>query len=141
MVEAAVIISVLLMLILGMIDLGIAVMRYNSISQAAREAARQAMVHGALSPSSWNGGPWGPAKVSTTASAGSVPVVGAVRPYLFTVDDLDGTTIQVEWPDGSNEPGKRVRVTVSTPYHPMFTFILGNPSITLQATSTVIIAH
>jgi Flp pilus assembly protein TadG len=138
--ETAVVVLVFLILVLGMLDLGIGVLRYNSVSHAARQAARQAMVHGSLAPAKVQGGPWGPDTIDAKASSSGTPAVATLQPYLFTCD-LDKTTVHVEWPDGSNEPGKRVRVTVSTPYQPMMTFIFGNPSITLQATSTITIAH
>ena len=35
----------------------------------------------------------------------------------------------------------RVRVSISTDYQPMMAFIFGNPTFTLQATSTMQIAH
>jgi Flp pilus assembly protein TadG len=138
--ETAVVSIVLLILILGMLDLGIEVLRYNSVSHAARQGARQAIVHGALAPASLQGGPWGPATINTHANASGIPAVAALEPYLFTCDP-DQTTIKLEWPDGGNDPGKRVRVTVTTAYQPMMTFIFGNLSITLQASSTAVISH
>ena len=54
---------------------------------------------------------------------------------------LDESRVQVEWLDGSNAPGKRVRVTVTTTYRPMVTFLFGNPAIQLTASSTMLIAH
>jgi hypothetical protein len=137
--ETAVVLNVFLILVLGMLDLGIGVLRYNAVAHAARQGARQAMLHGSFAPSNVQGGPWGPTPINTTGDSG-VPIAAALEQYLFTCDP-DTTTIKVEWPDGSNLPGKRVRVTVSTPYHPMMSFIFGNPSITLQATSIVQIAH
>jgi Flp pilus assembly protein TadG len=138
--ETAIVISVFLILVLGLLDLGIGVLRYNSVSHAARQGARQAMVHGALAPAGVQGGPWGPGTISAPATASGIPAVAALQPFLFTCDP-PSTTIQVAWPDGNNQPGNRVSVTVTTPYQPMMTFIFGNPSITLQATSTVTIAH
>src|SRR5262245_26201074 len=54
--EAAIVIFVFLILVFGMMDLGIGVARNNALSQAARQGVRQAIVHGRLAPSGWNGG-------------------------------------------------------------------------------------
>src|SRR3954466_11950835 len=70
LVEAAITTSVFLTLVVGMIDLGIYVFRTHVITQAARQGARTAIVHGSLAPSGWNGGPWGP----TTYDSGSFTV-------------------------------------------------------------------
>jgi Flp pilus assembly protein TadG len=137
--ETAVVLGTFLMLILGLLDMGVCALRYNAVSNAARQGARQASVHGSLALSSWQGGPWGPAAINASGNASGVPLVAAVQPYLFTCD-LDQTTVQANWLDGSNEPGKRVRVTVTTVYSPMLTFFLNN-SVALTATSTLTIAH
>jgi Flp pilus assembly protein TadG len=134
-VEAAVSALVFLTMVLGMIDLGVGVYRNNTLSQAARYLARQAIVHGQKSTSAW-----GTTTVNVAASASGNAQANAVRPMLPSFN-LASTTVHVEWLDASNAVGKRVRVTVSTPYHPIMTFIFGNPSITLSASSTMTIAH
>ncbi|NQV28384.1 MAG: pilus assembly protein [Rhodopirellula sp.] len=134
MVETAIVLSVFLLLILGTLDLGIATYRYNTLSQAARQGARQAIVHGKLAPPAMTA--WGPATYTGTAGDGSV-YAQAVSPMLvgFT---LSNVTIKVEWPDGGNTLQQRVRYTVTTPYQPAFFF--GSTS-TLSAVSTMPIAH
>ncbi|HVK13545.1 MAG TPA: TadE/TadG family type IV pilus assembly protein [Gemmataceae bacterium] len=138
--EAALVLPVFLTLVLGAIDVSVGVARYNSLSQAARHGARQAMVHGSKAPSEWNGGPWGPGPVDQPASAAGVPAVDADRP-LLALCPLDESRVRVEWLDGSNEPGKPVRVTVTSTYRPMLTFLFGNPAIAITASSTMPIAH
>jgi Flp pilus assembly protein TadG len=138
--EAALVLLIFLVLVLGMIDLGVGVARYNMISHAARQAARQVTVHGSLAPSGWQGGPWGPAGISTSADAAGVPVVTATQPFLFNCD-LSRTTIRVDWIDGANGPGKRARVTVTSPYRPILTSVFGDVTLSLGATSTMAIVH
>lgn len=139
--EAAITVPVFLALVLGMIDLSLGVARFNTLSQAARHGARQAAVHGKLARTDWDGGPWGPTAIPpTAASAGNPPAVNAVAPALANCP-LDESRVQVEWPDGNNDPGSRVRVTVTSTYRPMITFIFGSPAITLTATSTMLISH
>jgi hypothetical protein len=140
LVEAAITLLVFLVLVVGLADLTVGVLRFNTLSQAARQGAREAVVHGRQAPAGWNGGPWGPDTIDVVASAEGVPVADAVRPMLVNCDP-DQTRIVAEWPDGSNAVGKRVRVTVTTPYRPLVTFLFGNPTFTLRAVSTMPIAH
>jgi Flp pilus assembly protein TadG len=136
-VEMAIVVSVFLTLVLGMLDLGIAVFRYHLLAQAARQGARQAIVHGSMADRL---GPWGPATYTGTSDVDGHPIVAAIRPSLVGLH-LSQVTIQAEWPDADNKFEQRVRVTVSAPYQPMMTFIFGNPTFTLQGTSTMRIAH
>lgn len=137
MVEMAVVLSVFLLLILGTLDLGIATYRYNTISQAARQGARQGIVHGSLAPPAMTA--WGPATYSGNAGDGS-EYAQAVSPMLvgFT---LSNVTIKVEWPDGGNASQQRVRYTVTTTYQPIVTSLFSNSTYTLSAVSTMPIAH
>lgn len=137
-VELAIVVMVFLTLVLGMLDLGLGVYRHNLLAQAARQGARQAIVHGDMADRL---GPWGPASYSGTAADGS-PIALAIQPLLAGIDPAE-VSIQADWLDGGNEftEEHRVRITVSTPYQPMMTFIFGNPTFTLQATSTMAIAH
>jgi hypothetical protein len=146
MVEAVLIILVFLFFVLGMIDLGVGVLRQNIISQAARHGARKAMVHGELAkgPPGSGWAPWGPATIGdpdgVPASTTGIPLVDQVRPMLVGCD-LDQTRVKAEWLDGSNALEKRVRVSITSPYRPMVTFLLGSPTFTLRAASTMPIAH
>lgn len=137
--ETAVVLLVFLMLILGMIDLGIGVAANNALSYSARDAARQAMVHGQLAPAGWQGGPWGPGAMDQTWDGGAGG--GTLRQPLAAEFPLTNVRTHVEWPDGSNQPGNRVRVTVSGEYHPAVAYLFGDPAISMRASSTMLIAH
>lgn len=139
MVEAAVILTIFLLLIFGIIDLGRGVFRFNQLSQAARHGVRQAIVHGQFAPAGWNGGPWGPSAIDVPATAIGIPIVDAVKPMLMNCD-LDNTRIQVTWLDGSNEVEKRVRVTITSPFQPVVVSFFGG-AFNLSAASTMPIAH
>jgi Flp pilus assembly protein TadG len=138
--ETAVTLLTFLTLVLGMLDLALGVLHYHCVSQAARQGARLAIVHGSMAPSGWNGGPWGPAAYGPVAGNNSTPLATALAPYLAGLD-ASQARVSAQWPDGSNEPESRVRVTVTYPYRPMITFIFGRPTYTLSATSTMIITH
>ncbi len=136
--ELAVVMGIFLTLVLGMLDLGLGVFRYNLLAQAARQGARQAIVHGDMADRL---GTWGPGAYSGTAADGT-EIALAIQPLLRGIDPAQ-VSIQAEWLDGGNEVAEehRVRITVSTPYQPAMTFIFGNPTFTLEATSTMAIAH
>src|SRR5262245_9954157 len=88
-VEWGIIALTFLYLVLGIIDLGIAVMQYNSVAEAARSGARCAIVHGntaqgdALYPRKTT--TWGPTSVTTKGNDGS-EISNAIRPYFGGMD-------------------------------------------------------
>jgi Flp pilus assembly protein TadG len=137
LVETTLVIVVFLTLILGTLDLCLGVFRNNTLSQAARQLARQAVVHGSLSSSPWGPTAYGPVPANDTGA-----IATTLQPYLVGMDPAN-VTVTVAWPDGDNAPDQhsRVRVTLSTPYQPMMTFLFGNPTYTLTTTSTMNIAH
>ena len=71
------------------------------------------------------------------ADASSDELAGVIRPYLVGLDPST-VTIQIVWPDGDNDLGNRVRVTVTVPYSHVF---LGPDPINLSATSTMTVVH
>ena len=137
MVEMAIILNVFMLLVLGMLDLGLATYRYNTLSQAARQGARQAIVRGSLAPPAMAA--WGPVTYTGTAGDGS-DYAKAVSPMLvgFVLDDV---AIRIEWPDGGNSLQQRVRYTVTTEYRPIMTAFFSSSSYTQSAASTMPIAH
>lgn len=140
-VELAIVLMVFLILVLGMIDLGLAILRQQLLSEASRQGVRQAIIHGKLAPSGLpGGGPWGPTSVDVLASSSDHPIIEHIRPFLIQMDHAQ-TRIQVEWPEGSNDIQKQVRVTVSTTYQPMITFIFGDTAMALTSSTTMPIAH
>jgi hypothetical protein len=135
-VEMAIVLPVFLAMVLGMLDLGLAVMRYNSLSQAARRVAREAIVRGSMAEPL---GIWGPDSYSGTADDDH-PLAQSVRRTMVGVDYSE-VAIEATWPEGGNDVQQQVTISVSVPYRPMMTFIFGNPEFTLTATSTMRIAH
>jgi Flp pilus assembly protein TadG len=146
LVEAAVVVPVFLTFVLGMIDLANGVFLQHGISYAARQAARQASVHGSLtsaSPySSWNGGAWGPSTYGPVTANTNDPKAQAVANNLGGLDTSQ-VYVTYQWPDGANvaESDNRVQVTVTTNWTPVITSIFGANPIALTATSTMPIAH
>lgn len=143
--ELAIVLGIFVTLTFGMIDMGILIFRYHIISNAACQGARRAIVHGSQASVL---GSWGPTKIGPdVATTTGVPIIdGSTDPNypdglknILTSCDLSNTYITVEWIDGSNAPGNRVRVTVATKYSPVVPLFLS--SGTLNAVSTMPIAH
>ena len=137
LVEGTVVLGVLFLLVLAMLDLGILVFRQHVLSAAARHLSREASVHGSRATIL---GVWGPNKVGPVAASHTGPVPSAVRPELFGLNPTE-VTVTAEWPDGTNEAGSRVRVTLATEYRPVLASVFGTTPRRLTATSTVPISH
>ncbi|HYU03260.1 MAG TPA: TadE/TadG family type IV pilus assembly protein [Jatrophihabitantaceae bacterium] len=123
LVELALIVPVLLLLLIGILDLGRAVMLTNELDNAAREGTRYAIVHGK------NGG---------NASAGEIQT--AVLRY--TTGATTTPTVNVSWPDPEgNARGHPVTVDVNTSFTPMLSafFLGGALRATLGSSSTLTI--
>jgi Flp pilus assembly protein TadG len=145
LVEGAIVLLVFLTLILGAMDLGMAILRQELVGRIAREAARIASVHGQYAPSGWNGGPWGTGTIDVDSNATGIPLVGELASNgAFSGLNRAQTRVRVEWIDGNTDPEverNRVRVTVTTTYRPMVTFIFGSPTWTLTGVSAMNILH
>lgn len=137
MVEAAIVMSTFIMLTLGAIDLQVGVYRHNALAQAARHGIRQGIVHGALATPAMT--VWGPASYSGTADDGS-PYANSVQPMLVGIP-LGQVTIAVQWLDGSNALGSRLRYTLTSPYKPLLGVFVGYPTFKLEGSSTMSISH
>ncbi len=140
-VEMSIILLTFLVLTMGMLDMGIGVFRYHIVAQAARFGARRAIVHGDRATQL---GSWGTAMIDVVANANGIPIVDGVddgiAPMLVGCD-LSQTRILVEWLEGGNSFEQPVRVTITSPYTPLFSFIFPITTINLTASSTMGIAH
>jgi hypothetical protein len=149
--------TLFLTLVFGMLNLGGALFRNHVACEAARQGARNAIVHGYLSRHNSTMNAWGPtpsyvpAPTSGSLYSGSTSysvqadnpsdeLASTISPYLAGLDPST-VTIQIQWPDGDNEPGNRVTVTVTAPYRTITPFIFGDQTITLVGSSTMTIAH
>ncbi len=136
LVENMVVLPVFLTLVLGMVDLAVGVLHYHLVVDAARAAARQAMVHGSQATQL---GPWGPQQVGPLTAQDNHPLVVAILPEMSCLDD--GATVTAVWPDGDNQRDSRVCITVQSVYQPALTYLFGNVTFNLSASSTMPIAH
>lgn len=131
LVEFALVLPVLLMLILGLIEVARAVEQENTLSFAAREGARYAIVHGSSSSS-----PLPYCSSCTNATLTSVVQNAAIS--------VNGTlTVTVAFPDGDNRRGSRVSVQATAPFVPLPSQWLFNGalSVTLRGGSALVIQY
>ena len=135
-VEGAIVIGVFLTMLLGMLDLALANLQNNMLTEGAHRVARAAMVHGSMAPPEETA--WGPTLY--TGNAGdATEMAAAIQPVLGTMNPSQ-TKIRIEWPDGGNEPGQRVKVTVEYKHKSLFPFLFGD-HLHLNSMSVMRIAH
>jgi Flp pilus assembly protein TadG len=122
--EFALVAVVFLLLMFALIEMAEAVFAYTTVCEAAREAARYAMAH---SPTSAN--------PATNAQIQQVAMNAAPSLGLTT------TEVNVSWPADSNLPSKDdAQITISYPY--TLRIPLMSPiTLTLAATSQMLIAQ
>lgn len=136
LVEGAVVLSVLLLLLFGILDLGLAVARHDVLAATARDVARAAIVRGAAATPELVA--WGPATYSGTA-ADSSEIAQAVVASLAVMTPAE-VAVDVTWPDGGNQEGNRVRVELRYVHQGLTLLGLGG-GLNLRAESTMQIVH
>jgi Flp pilus assembly protein TadG len=132
MVEAAIVLPIVLLGLLVTLDLGMVVARLNSLSDCARHAARTVVIRGSrandpLGPSEWSG-----------TLAESHPATIEVRDRLLAMP-ASGVSMTIAWPDGTNEPGKKVEVSLHFEHSSVLGPWIG--VLNLGAQSTMRILH
>lgn len=137
LVETAITLSVFLLMVLGMLDLSVAVFRMHLLTEAARQGTRQTIVHGSLAAAA---GSWGPQTIGPVAVKDAGPLGEVIQAHLTGMDPA-AVMVLVEWLDGSNQPDMRVRITLTYPHQPIMVAVLGSNPLGLTATSTMRIAH
>jgi Flp pilus assembly protein TadG len=132
LVEFTFIAVMLVVVMLGIVEMGRMMLVYTTVANAARAGARYAIVHGADRTGSGANGPSGPGSttqvktvVNDFASAG-----------LLNVSNLN---ITVNYPNGTNTADSPVTVTVTYPYDPWVPYFSSLLSKTLGSTSEGVI--
>ena len=117
--ESAIAMTVFVFMMFGLLDFARAYWAWQALGNAAREAARFAIVRGSES---------GLTKKQTEdqLEAYVTAQFGAALPQ--------GWKTKVSWPDGSNDPGDPVKVELETNFNPI-TPLLGLSKLKLEAAS------
>ena len=114
LVEFALVIIVFLVILMGIVDFGMAVYKYNGVSQAAREIARVTSVH-----------PCATAGALTCAPGSSAETAQVVNVQKNLIPGLTVDEIECIEQSGADTPGAcdfskdSVRVVVTAPYRPI----------------------
>ena len=101
----------LIMVLLSVVEMGRMILLYTTVTNAARAAARYAIVHGSNRTGSGSTGPSGP-------GANPPQVVLVARNFAAILNE-SALTVTVSYPSGNNNVGSLVNVTVSYPYDPL----------------------
>jgi Flp pilus assembly protein TadG len=134
LVETALVLPLLLIVIVGLFDVGRAIWLSNTLATAVREGTRYGVVHGALS-----GSPTGPGAPTYTAPDTDTAITAQVRNYATGVPS--NLTVLSTWPDGNANRGSRIVVSATFPFTPILAqvFLGGGLGITLRSSSTLVI--
>jgi hypothetical protein len=133
LVEGAIVLTMFLTIIFALFDLGLAVMRENTLAEAARRLAREASLRG--EKAAVDRTLWGPTPRLETADA-ATELASTARSKLLTVDPAD-VQIEVSWPDGRNRSGDRVTVVLTYQHHTTLPFLFGSQPLELRGESTM----
>lgn len=150
LVEMAISISLFLMILIGIFEMGLALYRYNYVSDAAREASRWAMVRGAACSTNTPGLDHCNASSSDIQSfvqALTYPGIDSTQLNVTTIWLQPSMPPAVTWSSCAgtpsnpcNQQGYEVQVTVNYPFVLPLPF-WKNPSISVSSTSTMVISQ
>jgi Flp pilus assembly protein TadG len=132
-VEGAFALSALFLLLFGLFDMGIGVLRHNMLSIAAHAIARAAVVRG--STTSADKTSLGPQTYNGHLADGSI-LAQAANGYLATMP-LAQVSMNVTWPDGGNSSGHRVSVLLKYSHEPITPLLSAIGTLNLQGKATL----
>jgi Flp pilus assembly protein TadG len=154
LVETALVIPIFLMLLMGIVDLGRAVWATTSLASAAREAARFAIVHGGSPLSSCpvgNPGPESPTVVASASCPYPAPSTQSIEDAARTAAIAGGSNVTVTvcygagcsgtTNTGTNAPHQTVTVVVTSTVNLVVPALLGQSSINVSGSSTMVVNH
>jgi Flp pilus assembly protein TadG len=123
LVEFSLAITVFLVLVMGVIDLGRLVYQYNGVAEAARAIARETSVH--------PGAPLGSSTQTAAVVATQRRLVPGLGTAAYACVTLGGSSVT-----GTCQPGNWVTVTVSSTFTPVTPLAAMLGTITVNAASS-----
>jgi Flp pilus assembly protein TadG len=120
---------VFLLLLMGIVDFGMAIYKYNGVSQAAREIARVASVH-----QSGVGTTFGNSPELTAVVNVQKKLVPSLSSPSFACTDVDGSSVTLV--SGKCPPDFYVNVQVTAPYTPASPLAMIIGAITMTGSSS-----
>jgi Flp pilus assembly protein TadG len=132
LVEAALSISLLLTMVFGIIAGGYMLYAYHYISYAARLGTRYAIVRGSACDNS--GG------MPDCPNVTNAQITAYVQGKRFLGIDPSLMTVTASWPNGTDNPGDPINVTVQYPFPFAVPFVTGN-TVIMHSTSQMVISQ
>ena len=156
--EFALVIPLFLVFVMGVFDLGRVVWATSSLSSAAREAARYAIVHGGSASNSCPNGPAtgtdvtipaassscpfpSPSKQSIIDAATSAAIAGGQNISVTVCYSAPTTTCTGNTDNSNNARGNTITVGISGTVNLITPALLGLSNYTVAANSTMVINH
>jgi Flp pilus assembly protein TadG len=138
LVEFSLTLSLFLTIVMGVLDIGLAVFRYHQLTDAARYLSRKAAVHGSQASTL---GVWGASTLQ--GSNGPSTPVGLLLSQRMVGVPTGTVQYTMFWPDGGNVAyhNDRVGVGLQMSYTPLLTSLVGIGPFTMSTSSIVPIAH
>lgn len=136
-VEAAIILPILLWILFAMLDLGLAAVQSNSLSEAAQQICRRVSLHGA--ETAVENPVWGPDDFQAAMSSPSPMVVDAR--YALVTMPVEEVDVAIRWPDGDNQPRNQIAVELSYVHQPIVPGIMPWGALELSANSLMTIVN
>jgi len=120
-VEFAIVSAIFILLVFGLIEFGIAYLARNTVTAAAREGARYAMVRG--------------------SDSGRLADTGSVAAFVRSRTSLSPIRVSTVWADATKKPGTIVNVNVQYTHRPMSPLagLVLPDSVVLGSTSRMVI--
>jgi TadE-like protein len=115
LVEFSLTIIIFLVILMGVVDFGMAIYKFNGVSQAARELARVTSVHPCAVNGALTCSPGGSAETAQVLATQKNLVPGLLDPVFKCVDD-SGAPVSPQPCDFSADS---VQVEVTAPYRPV----------------------
>jgi hypothetical protein len=127
--ECAIILPVVFLLLFGMLDLGIATLRYNSLAHASRRIARTCSLHGTMADDEI--GSWGPAPYEGTAADDNLMVASAAD--LLPTMSKEDVVVRILWLDNDNSSRDRILVEMEFVHKSILASLLPWDDLQLRA--------
>jgi Flp pilus assembly protein TadG len=137
-IEFALSILIVLFLVFWMWEFVMLVYTYAVLSDAAKEGVRYAIVHGGS-----NTNCSGPIVTGATCPSGGDTAGNNIKTQVMTyanlsLHDVSAISIQPTWPDTTNNPPNRVKVTITYPYVPYIQLPWTSPTISVSAEGRIV---
>jgi Flp pilus assembly protein TadG len=114
LVEFSLTIIVFLVILMGVVDFGMAIYKFNGVSQAAREIARVTSVHPCATPGALTCSPGGSSQTQAVINVQKNLVPGLTNPTFTCIDQAGATK-----PAACDFSKDSVQVEITAPYRPI----------------------